>query len=210
MVKRQWYSSGTLSGCRIMAVSSFPLLSNSSRLSHCLILGMSDSTMQLLAYEEETNAITVLTEAEHHVGPVLSLQYRAQRLTGGETRHLILSGSTDGVIAFWDVSAVLQNYADELDGQLTIAAAEEEEAAPLTPFFTLDSVHQSGVNCISAQVLMSGDVVVASGGDDQSVQVSLLQAQDLRPLGRVHLPFAHAAAVTGTQPLRPQKDGTAR
>lgn len=108
----------------------------------------------------------------HHACPVLCTVH-CKLETGGRERHLLLSGSTDGCVALWDLTPLVAAYQS--------SGAEDGWAPPqLAPLLALPSVHQSGVNAVAAAPLQpasggsSGQggpasVLLFTGGDDQAL-----------------------------------------
>lgn len=123
-------------------------------------------------------------------------------------RHLLCSAATDGSVAFWDITGPIMDAVDALH-------QEEGEMQPLaldTPLVTI-MAHSCGVNSLHIRKTPEGQYLVASGSDDGSIHVCLLEVAlgrgeaaagtCLQVLERVSRPCAHAAHVTGIRVLRP-------
>jgi len=154
----------------------------------------------------------------HHTRPVLSLAVAAVPLAtvgsassgtsgGGSVAVIGCSGATDGAIAVWDLTA------------LSVAHAASTVAPPpapmeLRPVALIPRSHQSGVNSIGVAPApggFPGRLLVASGGDDQALRVTLLSVT-LGPLAAgtmagaeiavsvaqtLSVDFAHSSAIKG-------------
>uniref|UniRef100_A0A182W3K2 tRNA (34-2'-O)-methyltransferase regulator WDR6 n=1 Tax=Anopheles minimus TaxID=112268 RepID=A0A182W3K2_9DIPT len=101
-------------------------------------------------------------------------------------RSIFVTMATDGLLSFWDVSN------------------------PNEPFYR-HRHHSSGVNAVDVKQVDLGKFVFATGGDDQSVTVSLLQITNL--VGKLHVQvleqlcekYLHTAQVTGLKLLDDQR-----
>lgn len=149
-------------------------------------------------------------------------------------KHLLCSAATDGSVAFWDITSTIRAATDALQrseeemrplggyshGQgaavpaaLYIAVLTEPLLPALgTPLLTV-MAHSCGVNSLHIQELPEGQFLVASGSDDGSIHVCLLEVTRgddkaepgtcLHILEHVARPCTHAAHVTGIRVLRP-------
>lgn len=150
-------------------------------------------------------------------------------------RHLLCSAATDGSIAFWDITSPIRNAADALhqaEGEMqplgecccpaalvlplskvSIALLTEPVYPALdAPLLTI-MAHSCGVNSLHIRKTPEGRYLVASGSDDGSIHVCLLEVAlsrgeataetRLQVLERVSRPCAHAAHVTGIRVLQP-------
>ncbi|KAJ2825971.1 WD repeat-containing protein 6 [Coemansia erecta] len=102
-----------------------------------------------------------------------------------DSRHIVLTGASDGQIIVWDVSAF-------------ITSGDSVGEADLSPHVVLNvpGVHQSGVNSMCARA-DGADIVVASGGDDCSVVLTSIGIADFNLRSVVRKELAHASAVQG-------------
>lgn len=71
------------------------------------------------------------------------------------TRHIVLSGGTDGSVAVWDVTAAAAAAASACAASACAASAaeagcEEQPRVELAPVLVLTCLHQSGVNAMAA------------------------------------------------------------
>jgi hypothetical protein len=89
------------------------------------------------------------------------------------------------------------------DGRVVVRRADRlllgaGDAPPPPPDAVITGQHQSGVLAVSVASVGGGSrVVVASGGDDQSLSLAWLDAATLARLATAVVPTAHASAVRG-------------
>uniref|UniRef100_A0A670YSE1 tRNA (34-2'-O)-methyltransferase regulator WDR6 n=1 Tax=Pseudonaja textilis TaxID=8673 RepID=A0A670YSE1_PSETE len=125
-------------------------------------------------------------------------------------RHFMGSAATDGSIAFWDVTAALGHIAATVKtGDIPVKPLALE-----SPVLTIQA-HSCGVNSLHIQKTAERHFVVASGSDDGSISVHIIEAkaesavgqetpagagiQVIRKASRL---CAHAAHVTGVRLLQ--------
>lgn len=150
-------------------------------------------------------------------------------------RHLLCSAATDGSVAFWDITGPITDAVDALhqaEGEIQplgeccclsvlLFSLTQVSVALLTePVFpVLDAplvtvmAHSCGVNSLHIRETPEGQYLVASGSDDGSIHVCLLEVAlgrgeavagtCLQVLEHVSRPCAHAAHVTGIRVLQP-------
>eukprot|EP00887_Chlorella_sp_A99_P003684 scaffold7.g3684.t1 len=144
----------------------------------------------------------------HHCSPVLCTAYCRLELEAApgsgstshtRTLHLLLSGSTDGCVAVWDLTAICAAYLAAFRQQQQRQQLEPQQEhqqrgqqgswalQELSPLLVLPDVHLSGVNALAAAPLAldaaTGDsrgsndggrsgaasLLLVTGGDDQSL-----------------------------------------
>ncbi|NXK57039.1 WDR6 protein, partial [Chauna torquata] len=194
---------------RYMSLSVVPGTSAEQLPAPCKFLAAacSDGSVRLFGLLEAAWKLVLVAESFHHQRCVLKVEAFLHVQAGGE-RHLLCSAATDGSVAFWDITTSIVDAADALHHA-------EEERQPLalgTPLLTV-MAHSCGVNSLHIQELLEGRFLVASGSDDGSIHVCLLEVvlgggeaapgTCLHVLERVSRPCAHAAHVTGIRVLRP-------
>ncbi|PKA51529.1 Dynein assembly factor with WDR repeat domains 1 [Apostasia shenzhenica] len=215
---------------RYLAVTAFLVKQVASRLTICfIVVACSDATLTLQALLLPYRLWFDVASLMPQPAPVLALQHVAIPLANSNgnfcTRisHIVISGSTDGSISFWDITETVEDFIQlsskfqtqllidcqrrprtgrgsrggrwwrsstrqpiekRLKGSTTKIATHEssfsQESQPVRevlPLLVLDSVHQSGVNCLyvaemknSSHLKSGADYCVVSGGDDQAVQ----------------------------------------
>ncbi|NXS67120.1 WDR6 protein, partial [Pandion haliaetus] len=172
-----------------------------------LAAACSDGSVRVFGLLESARKLVLVAESFHHQRCVLKVEAFLHARAGGE-RHLLCSAATDGSVAFWDITSPIADAVDAL-------CREEWEMQPLAlgaPLLTV-MAHSCGVNSLHIHKTPEEHYLVASGSDDGSIHVCLLEvALDggeattgtcLRVLERVARPCAHAAHVTGIRVLRP-------
>ncbi|NXH13597.1 WDR6 protein, partial [Bucco capensis] len=173
-----------------------------------LAAACSDGSVRVFGLLEASWKLVLVAESFHHQRCVLKVEAFLHVQAGGERRHLLCSAATDGSIAFWDITSRIADAVDALhqvDGEM-------QPLALGTPLLTV-MAHSCGVNSLHIHQTPEGQYLVASGSDDGSIHVCLLEvALDggeatartcLRILEQVARPCAHAAHVTGIRVLRP-------
>ena len=67
--------------CRVMAIVSFPIKSI-KRPIHIIVIGISNATIEIFAYDELTRKSTLLSIISSHYGPILTVQHLCFPSTG--------------------------------------------------------------------------------------------------------------------------------
>ncbi|NWI48221.1 WDR6 protein, partial [Picathartes gymnocephalus] len=221
---------------RYMSLSVVPGISTKRLLTpwKFLAAACSDGSVRVFGLLEAARKLVLVAESFHHQRCVLKVQAFLHAWAGGE-RHLLCSAATDGSIAFWDITGPITDAVDALhqaEGEMQPLGECCCPAAPLLPltmlsislltkpvFPALDTplvtvmAHSCGVNSLHIRETPEGQYLVASGSDDGSIHVCLLEVAlgrgeataetCLQVLERVSRPCAHAAHVTGIRVLRP-------
>ena len=142
------------------------------------------SFFRILEFRSNPASFRVIAENDFHGKCVLSTS--TIRLFDGRT--LLLTSSTDGHIALWNLSSFLSHG----DGNGVNKPVFE-------PFWNV-LVHQTGVNAVDVTTI-DRNVVVASGGDDSSVVLTVLEWETEYPCPSIAFQkrngLAHSAQVTG-------------
>ncbi|NWX33745.1 WDR6 protein, partial [Notiomystis cincta] len=172
-----------------------------------LAAACSDGSVRIFGLLEAARKLVLVAESFHHQRCVLKVEAFLHSGPGRE-RHLLCSAATDGSVAFWDITGPIMDAADSLQ-------QTEGEIQPLAldpPLVTI-MAHSCGVNSLHILETAEGRFLVASGSDDGSIHVCLLEValgrsgaaagSCLQVLERVCRPCAHAAHVTGIRLLRP-------
>ncbi|NXK03020.1 WDR6 protein, partial [Herpetotheres cachinnans] len=172
-----------------------------------LAAACSDGSVRVFGLLEAARKLVLVAESFHHQRCVLKVEAFLHMQAGGE-RHLLCSAATDGSVAFWDITSPIAEAVDALQR----AAGEMQPLALGNPLLTI-MAHCCGVNSLHIREMPEGRYLVASGSDDGSIHVCLLEVAlgrgeaaagtCLRILERVARPCAHAAHVTGIRVLRP-------
>ncbi|NWH69423.1 WDR6 protein, partial [Piaya cayana] len=170
-----------------------------------LAAACSDGSVRIFGLLEAAQKLVLVAESFHHQRCVLKVE-AFLHTQGGEERHLLCSAATDGSVAFWDITQPLTAAADALNQ----AEGEMQPLALGSPLLTV-TAHSCGVNSLHIHKTPEGLYLVASGSDDGSIHVCLLEVAvseaaadtSLHILERVARPCAHAAHITGIRVLRP-------
>ncbi|NXW46912.1 WDR6 protein, partial [Nyctiprogne leucopyga] len=171
-----------------------------------LAAACSDGSVRVFGLLEAARKLVLVAESFHHQRCVLKVEAFLHAQAGGERRHLLCSAATDGSVAFWDITSPIADATDALHR----AEGRMQPLALGTPLLTI-MAHSCGVNSLHIRRTPEGRYLVASGSDDGSIHVCLLEVAlgeagagtCLRVLERVARPCAHAAHVTGIRVLRP-------
>ena len=95
--------------CRVMSVSAIPLNRNEPVTSslHLLILGMSNSYVEVIGYNPTTRDFTILANLSNHYGPLLCTKY-IPVVHDDKILHYVITASTDGRLLFWEFSSLIE------------------------------------------------------------------------------------------------------
>jgi len=115
----------------------------------------------------------------HHSHPLLSVAVLAVPLGNTTTSAsnavvLACSGATDGKIAVWDLTSVVVSLSMQQSHSSGDLRSFHNTVKPVT---SLPYAHQSGVNSLAMTTSTNaspGRFLIASGGDDQVIRVTLL------------------------------------
>ncbi|NXR25022.1 WDR6 protein, partial [Cinclus mexicanus] len=199
-----------------------------------LAAACSDGSVRIFGLLEAAQKLVLVAESFHHQRCVLKVEAFLHTWAGGE-RHLLCSAATDGSIAFWDITGPIMDAADALhkaEGDMqplgecccpaahllpvtkvSIALLTEPVYSALDAPLVTIMAHSCGVNSLHIRETPDGRYLVASGSDDGSIHVCLLEVAlgsgeattgtCLQVLERMSRPCAHAAHVTGIRVLQP-------
>nr|XP_023403508.1 WD repeat-containing protein 6 isoform X1 [Loxodonta africana] len=173
----------------------------------------SDGAVRLFVLQDSGRRLQLLAETFHHKRCVLKVHSFTHETPNRRRRLLLCSAATDGSLAFWDLTTVLDHGSTALE-----PPAEPGLPSQLgTPCLTLQA-HSCGINSLHTLPTCEGHHLVASGSEDGSLHVFVLAVEvpeleeaageaELRPQLRVleeySVPCAHAAHVTGLKILSP-------
>nr|XP_056720125.1 WD repeat-containing protein 6 [Euleptes europaea] len=176
-----------------------------------LAAACSDGSVRLFLLLEHAHKLWLVAESFHHQRCVLKVQVFTCNTADRGRRHFLVSAATDGGIAFWDITATI-------DGATEAVKAEVREMKLLalgTLVFTIQA-HSCGVNSLHVQETVSSRFLVASGSDDGSIHVCVIEVNaeslvyqgtvggdGVRVLRKFSRLCAHAAHVTGVRLLHP-------
>ncbi|XP_017578708.1 WD repeat-containing protein 6 [Pygocentrus nattereri] len=162
-----------------------------------LALACSDGAVRLFTLAKDSKKIELLWETFYHQRCVLSVASYSLEDLHGKQHVLLFSGATDGAVALWDLTTVLDSKSkDSWDG-------------PSTPCFSV-LFHQSGVNTLVISEHHEDIIILASGGDDGQLSVMKIRVEFSQPetgsvcpqvLSHWSVPLAHSAPLTALSAL---------
>ncbi|XP_026863401.2 WD repeat-containing protein 6 [Electrophorus electricus] len=163
-----------------------------------LALACSDGALRLFSVKEDCRKIELLWETFYHQRCVLSVASYRLEDAQGQWHVVLFSGATDGAVALWDLSAVMNSK------------SKDSWQYPSAPCSTIP-VHQSGVNTLILskypEAGHTGEDIIslASGGDDGQLSVMKIrlllhhkESGGVFPqlLSLWSVPLAHSAPLT--------------
>jgi WD40 repeat protein len=148
-----------------------------------ITLALSDSTLRSYLYSKATG-FQRFAQGQYTSACLMQVKH----VIKVDTCYL-LTAATDGYLAFWRLSAI--------SDILTLREVDIE-------FLSGHKVHQSAVKCLDLSMVDADRFVVATGGDDNAVAVTIYEGTKART---IMVPSAHAAAVTALT-LVPGKQGS--
>ncbi|KAM4022129.1 tRNA (34-2'-O)-methyltransferase regulator WDR6 isoform 1-T2 [Anomaloglossus baeobatrachus] len=164
-----------------------------------LAAACSDGSVRFFVLRENSRQMILVAESFYHQRCVLKVETFIHTF-GNKSRVMLCSGATDGHIALWDVSVIISGADMMLEKGETDCPLQDLGSVCFTA-----SVHQCGINSLCVRMIKDGQYLVASGGDDNSICVSLLildHNEGAQLLRSVSANSAHAAHVTGLRILR--------
>ncbi|XP_054834503.1 WD repeat-containing protein 6 [Eublepharis macularius] len=176
-----------------------------------LAAACSDGSVRLFLLLECAQKLWLVAESFYHQRCVLKVQVFTCKTAGGGRRQFLVSAATDGAIAFWDITATIDCAMEAVKAKVR----EVELLALETPVFTIQA-HSCGVNSLHVQETASGHFLVASGSDDGSIHICVIEVNvksivnkgtiggaGIHVLRKFSRLCAHAAHVTGVRLLHP-------
>ncbi|KAG0251379.1 WD repeat-containing protein 6 [Actinomortierella ambigua] len=202
---------------RVMDLSTFKLPHYPDY--HFVVAVYSDAAVRVWLFDEKKHAFVISVDGSHHNHCILQT-----RLVPIGEGFLLFTAATDGKIALFDVSQSLQQFLSQYHahpgyvpvkrrggaGRSEFELQKQLFCQPLnTPLLEV-AVHMSGINSLHVRDNGEGALVVVSGGDDNALVVTRIQAtwdstlqriivSDARVASREDL--AHGAAIQGVNML---------
>lgn len=177
-----------------MAISLFPSYKGTIEQSEDLILLVCKSDRSIKIYKisskESTNnkiipSLVANIEKSH---PTTILSMSSLDLSGCATRKLIFTSSADAKFSVWLLETNQSNLEKDFSNILT----------PLSSFVSTTAA----VNTIDCRYLGPNRILVATGGDDESIQIHLLEIDfsspnfsSLKEISTKHFPFSARSAI---------------
>ncbi|XP_032892892.1 WD repeat-containing protein 6 [Amblyraja radiata] len=133
---------------------------------HYLAAACSDGAVRLFIIDESEKKILLLAESFYHQRCVLKLQTFTHQPASGSQVVFLCSAATDGRIALWNISGIIET-AKGADIRQERTRQPLELGTPCLVFVA----HQCGVNGLDVRSLDDGRFLLASGGDDNAVRI---------------------------------------
>ncbi|KAF9930402.1 WD repeat-containing protein 6 [Linnemannia zychae] len=170
---------------RIMDLSVFKLDQYPGK--HFVAAVYSDATIRVWLFDESINSFVLAIDARHHAKCILQVSH----LKLEEGGILMFTAATDGKIAIWDITSLLDRFLEVYSADETktaqsllvssLSAARERKRARTDHVQTLGTpiaeitVHMSGVNSFFIQDMGPEGIVTISGGDDNALNVARIK-----------------------------------
>lgn len=117
-----------------------------------------------------------------------------------ESKVFLVTGATDGYIAVWPVDWITP----EESGRFSVNVTSDVQ--PLK-WELHHAVHTSSIKTLEHEEILPGYQILLSGGDDNSLSVTLVKLDDdVRVVGSVCVANAHASAITEVNILSRRTD----
>eukprot|EP00062_Callorhinchus_milii_P006138 gi/632946816/ref/XP_007888745.1/ PREDICTED: WD repeat-containing protein 6 [Callorhinchus milii] len=176
-----------------------------------LAAACSDGGVRLFMMDEGQKKILLLAESFYHQRCVLKVEtFKHQPTTGQSGSVFLCSAATDGRIVFWDLTHTIERARREQ----SICDKVHQPWELGAPCFALKS-HQCGINSLQVRAVGGERYLVASGGDDNALHVSVISVgtpsrcpepgqrdqASVRLIRQLRVADAHSAHVTGVRIL---------
>ncbi|KAJ5808737.1 hypothetical protein N7474_010006 [Penicillium riverlandense] len=165
----------------------------------CLVL--SNSTLKIFHFSPSASTFTLLAKGKYMTNCLTQAHFVLK-----DSSLSLITAATDGYFTVWDLTAGL-----ELFYTITSSTLAARPSFPSTSpaEITCENRYQIHSNSIKAMELVSLSdtaTLIVTGGDDNSLSVSLLSTSLSEPsanalVGTVSVPDAHAASVTAVKVL---------
>lgn len=121
------------------------------------------------------------------------------------SRVFLVTGATDGYVAFWPLEWISHN---DIDGYKIIkplsSTGDVSTATHSIKWQTHYAVHTSSIKTLEIEEISPGFHILVSGGDDDSLSATLVQEEDssrVHVVSSVSVSNAHASAITAVKIL---------
>ncbi|XP_043934684.1 WD repeat-containing protein 6 [Protopterus annectens] len=135
-----------------------------------LVAACSDGFIRMFKLQENNKKLLLLAESCFHQRCVLRVEVFSYQPACGQRRTFMCSAATDGKIAFWDITELINrvqsahNFVDLEHGILDLGCPE-----------SVLQIHQSGVSSLHIRdTEKDGEYLLATGGDDNAVHLCFL------------------------------------
>ncbi|KAG0035673.1 WD repeat-containing protein 6 [Podila clonocystis] len=168
---------------RIMDLSVFKVQGEPRK--HFIASVYSDSAIRLWLFDQDTNSFVLAVDSSYHDKCILQVGHA--KIGDG---MMMFTAATDGRIAVWDLTPALTRFLElyntvenkPVQPHRSYSGRNKEKVKkeytqsldrPLTEIY----VHQSGVNSLFVQNSNDGTVLAVSGGDDNAMAVTKVEAE---------------------------------
>jgi WD40 repeat protein len=119
-----------------------------------------------------------------------------------ESKVFLVTGATDGCVAVWPVDWITHDGS----GRVSI---HETSTVQAIKWELHHAVHTSSIKALEHEEILPGYQILLSGGDDNSLSVTLVKLEDdVRVVSSVCVANAHASAITAVKILSCHTDTT--
>lgn len=122
-----------------------------------IFAGCSDSHLRLFSYKDKSKKLELINESKYHNTCILKT-----KIITILNKTILITCTTRGDVTMWDISDVIN--------------------CNLEPFFSTKT-NKSGINALATASLPENKLFVATGGDDNSIHIILLEIPDQDYLG---------------------------
>ncbi|KAG0227895.1 hypothetical protein BGW41_003640 [Actinomortierella wolfii] len=188
---------------------------------HFVAAVYSDASVRVWLFDEKKGTFVIAIDGLHHNHCIL--QTRVLPIGEG---LLLFTAATDGKIALFDISQSIENFLVQYKahpeytpvrrrggaGRSEFERQKQLFSQPLDKPLLEVNVHMSGVNTLHVRNNGNGGLVVVSGGDDNALVVTRVQAEWDNSLQKIVVSYArvvaredlaHGAAIQGVNMLSP-------
>ncbi|KAJ6016315.1 hypothetical protein N7540_010906 [Penicillium herquei] len=165
-------------------------------------LAFSNSTVKVFHYSPNTdNTFSLLAEWRYMENCLTQVRF----LMHGPCVTL-LTAATDGYLTLWDLTATLQPFYTIDSSTLKSSMVQQPTAIGITCEDRYQ-IHSNSIKAMECVTISPGVTLVLSGGDDNSLSISLLNHSQLSAsdpyieVSTKSIPDAHTASVTAIQVL---------
>ncbi|KAF9420286.1 WD repeat-containing protein 6 [Podila epigama] len=168
---------------RIMDLSVFRVPGEPRK--HFIAAVYSDAAIRMWLFDQDTNRFVLAVDASYHDKCILQVGH-----TSIGEGMVLFTAATDGRIAVWDLSLPLTRFLERYNADenkpsqphRTYTGRNKEKvrkdyAQSLSGSLAEIYVHQSGVNSMNVHALADGVVLIVTGGDDNALAVTRMEAQ---------------------------------
>ncbi|KAI8605550.1 WD40-repeat-containing domain protein [Dissophora ornata] len=154
---------------RIMDLSVFRLEGHPGK--HFIATVYSDGASRVWLFDETTSSFVLAVDSSYHNKCILQVSH--VKVDGGV---MMFTTATDGRIVVWDITPALDLFLTKYNGGDGSRPTQQDYVQDLGLPIADMAVHMSGVNSLYVQNLANDGIVAVSGGDDNALAVSLIEA----------------------------------